>query len=44
MNVNELLINLYNKKTIAEIEQLAITEFKVSSLDLMQRAAKACVD
>ena len=44
MNANELLINLYNKKTIAEIEQLAITEFNVSSLDLMQKAAKACVD
>ena len=44
MNVDELLVNLYDKKTIAEIEQLAITKFNIFSTDLMQKAAKACVD
>ena len=44
MNINELLVNLYDKKSIAAIEQLAITNFNMSTTYLAQKAVGACIE
>lgn len=44
MNINELLVNLYDKKSIIAIEQLAITNFNMSSVYLATKAVTACVE
>ena len=44
MNIEDLLINLYNKKAVQEIEQLAITSLNISKASLIEKAANASVD
>ena len=44
MEISDLLVNLYDKKTIVEIEQLATTKFNISNAELIQKAAKASVE
>jgi len=44
MNIEELLINLYDKKSVIAIEQLAITDFNMSNAYLQQKAVQASVD
>lgn len=43
-NLNDLLINLYDKKSIVAIEQLALTNFNISSIYLAEKAVAACID
>ena len=44
MDINKLLVNLYDKKSVATIEQLAITNFNMSETYLAQKAVGACVE
>lgn len=44
METNELLINLYDKTTIREIENQAINKLKIDPIELTKRAAQACTE
>lgn len=44
METNELLVNLYDKNTIQEIETQAISRLKIDHIELTKRAAKACAE
>lgn len=44
METNELLVNLYDKTIIKELEKQAITKLKIDHIELAKRAAKACID
>jgi NAD(P)H-hydrate epimerase len=44
MEINQLLINLYDKKTIIAIEQLAITKFNMSEQQLAEKDVAASIE
>ena len=44
MDPNELLVNLYDKKSIIAIENLAIKDFNISNAYLEQKVVSCCVE